>query len=687
MKTIPPKYRNSTVVRELGVNTWEQIFGAIGYKERPELNELSHDSIAQFLCTPQTVEDSLIDALEVVHHLGEGMGRQLLEQAADDAGINLEISDDEADRELAARVWISSRVKRELLKVLARAQAAFGSIQRSSNLKEFAGESSFNIIGIDEEKVKKMVSDWCSEHQKSSVVDIFVYNFDSIWCCDIVRGDPVKKVVEIKDGNQEELSYRPAVLDHIRVEPETGSIGILSRSSTFIPVYREVFGEVLTGNSEFFSGENICSLKPLQEKGKELFESDRPLDILRIDITELRWRRGDKDNFIVKGPDCFRILEDLGAQLTVGELIEAKMRFHIAGDNRPVRVQIKIPNKIAVNREEYEPVINRYLDTVGIRGRFDGEDTKNFWSLYPWHHPESLWRKHIGGDFDTLKEARCFQNVALQTVRHPDADNLSGVMAVESVAPNDVIAIGEDGLGLRTLTPSDYKGYKLDFPRVFNELNRKLELIGSPNQLAGDLWQLGYRVLSDTITIQVYFVTQKPSAETSLRIRQSLNGYRPVLIFPKSCLANTDFPVVHLDITGFYYEDLIGKIIESMQLKDEIDPALWSRADLILDCKRNSIWYQDVKIEGLGVTTHPFKFALLLAQTPGIPVKKEDINRNLSPSSQEDGIARTAKSDLLKKAKKSLEASGHSELAESFKNIVRRHRGGYSINCAVEIIN
>ena len=37
----------------------------------------------------------------------------------------------------------------------------------------------------------------------------------------------------------------------------------------------------------------------------------RAIGIVRVDVVELRWRRGDRDKVWVAGPDCFKILQDL----------------------------------------------------------------------------------------------------------------------------------------------------------------------------------------------------------------------------------------------------------------------------------------------------------------------------------------------------------------------------------------
>ena len=315
---IPPSYRKSTAIRKLSLDTWNNIFFSAGLRESSSAYQ-SYDEISELLINSESVDEILFDALQNIHNLGSPFGRKIIKQAAEDVGEDLEITDDETDEELVARLWISSREKTELLQVITRANAAFGLCQSSRNYKEYVGDTGFTITEIDKDKLELLVSDWCKENKKSGVVDVFVYRFEDTWCCDIVRGDPIKKVSVIADDHQDVLAYRPAVQDHISIEPETGRIRILSSSLKLTQLYRKAIGEVLLDSPTFFSSENICTLEPLLTKGSHIFSDVHFPEINSVNVTELTWRRGDRDSLLVKGSDCLEIIKRFKCKTRNGE--------------------------------------------------------------------------------------------------------------------------------------------------------------------------------------------------------------------------------------------------------------------------------------------------------------------------------------------------------------------------------
>ncbi len=686
---IPSSLRKPTVVRELSLNTWKVVFEESGEAENLGVESFTHDSIVKFLSKNQYVSNQLISALKAIFDLGDNNGRNLIEQSSINVGLVLVVSDDEPDRELAARVWLQSRTNKQYLDVLIGAQVNFEYSRKTKCIREYFGISSFQMSAIDEEKIKTLVSAWCRENKKSEVVDTVVHTMGGVWCCNIVRGDPIKRVAVITEHRQSELSYRPAACDHIRIDPETGRIGILTRSPSFVSMYREVFGEVLTGVPDFFSGENICTLRPLREKGEQLFENDLPHGLQRVRVIELRWQRGGRDNIHIKGKDCFRILSDLGAQLTIGDLIEAKLDFYFAGSVKPSRVSIKVPNRIEIPDDDHEFKISRYLDNVGIRGRFDEAiEQLNFWSLNPWHLPESMWRQQIGEDFDVLRNEGCLQNMELETVKHPDYPTCSGVMSVEYIPGKEqaVVAVSNDEhLGIRTLTPTDYNGYKLDLSKVGTQIANTLSLHGDIKEITNGLWCLGYRVFS-TVTIQVFFAATEPTKDTTVFVSQYSNGHRPVLIIPEGCSSNNNLPIVYSRVTSNDYDDLIRKIVESLQIQNDVEPQLYLPHDLILDCRRNRTWYKGQEIKGLDATTHPFKFAKKVIEANGELVSKYDLNEYISPCNPEEGVAKAAKSDFLKKIKKTY--TDLNEIApDEVKNIFQSKSRGYYLGCTAIVLS
>lgn len=684
---IPPSYRKPTVVRQLEVATWKMIFEKIGEVDNLDLKKLSYDSVDKFLCSNQPVSTQFILALKAVTELGNHAGRNLIEQASVDVALALDTSDEESDGELVARVWMQSLNNVQYSDVLTRALFSFEFSRKTKNIKEYVGESGFLIDSIDSDQIESMVSGWCRENKKSEVVSTYLYKIDAIWYCNIIRGDPIKRVAVIAENRQEALSYQPAAYDHVRIDPETGRIGILTRSSVFLSVYREVFGEVLTGKSGFFSGENICTLKPLQIMREKLFENNLPHDLQRVRVVELRWQRGNNDNIIVKGKDCFQILHDLGAKLITGNLIETKLDFYFSGSFRPSRVSIKVPNRIEIPENKHELSITRYLDKIGIRGRFDDAlDKIDFWSLNPWHYSESMWRQQIGEDFDILRKEKCFHNIDLETVRSPDYPDSSGVMGVEHIGNDTIIGISEeDHIGVRTLTTSDCEGYKLDLLKVAIQIGDKLSLQGDITEMKSGLFSIGHRSLSSLVDIQVYLVTEEPTKDTSEVIKQHSNGYQSVLIIPEGNTCDIRIPIVHSRITSGYFDDLIRKIVERLGVHQEVDPPLWLHHDLILDSKNNKAWFKGHEIQKLDVSTHPFKFAKKIVEANGESVAKEKLNEYLSPHNLDDGVARKAKSDFIKKIKNTFDAIGIAQ-PDEVSQIFRTVKGGYAIKCSARII-
>jgi len=681
---IPPSFRKPTVVRELALNTWMSVFEKAGEIENLGSENLSYDSIAKFLCKNQHVSNQFISALKAVYELGDNIGRNLIEKASIDVGLALKASDDESDRELAARIWLQSRTNKQYLDVLIRAQVNFAYSRKTKCIREYVGESSFSVDTLDGDKIKNIISMWCRENKKSEVVDTVVYKIDGVWCCNIVRGDPIKRVAIITENRQSELSYRPAACDHIRIDPETGRIGILTRSSSFIPIYRKVFGEILTGNPDYFSGENICTLKQLQKKGGQLFEKNLPHNILRVKTVELRWQRGGHDSIYIKGSDCFRILRDLDVQLKVGSLVEAKLDFYFAGSKKPSRVSIKVPNRIEIPGDEHELVITRYLDNVGIRGRFDDPiNHLDFWSLNPWHLSESMWRQQIGEDFDTLRKAGCFNNIELETVKHPTG---SGIMKVEHIFDKAVIGVSdEDHIGIRTLTPTDYNGYELNLSKIGAQISNSLALLGDVKEVNNGLWCLGYRSFT-TVTIQVFFATSEPINNTTAIVNQCSNGYKPVLIIPDGCSYNDNLSIVYSQITSNDFDDLLQKIIESLQIQEHVDPPTYlPNYDLILDCAKNKTWYKGHEIKNLDAVTQPFRFAQKVAEAKGELVTKNSLNKFLSPSSTDEKVASKAKSDFTNKIKAAFEDLGETMPSEA-KSIFLSKRGGYYLGCTAKVL-
>lgn len=683
---LPTGFHDVTALMEVTPPTWMRVLGAAGEESRLHGTELTHQSLWHSLTTVAPGRE-LIDALDVIVELGTESGRDLLHQAANDQQVSLGTSDDEPVRELAARVWVESRTSTPLAEVLVRARLNSHDTGQARVYREFIGSGAPSGRPLGRPALLAAVADWCVRNQMSEAIEVYLYQDDGESRCEVLRGDPVKRVVEIRNGRPSILDFRPAAADHLRYDPETGRLGIATRSPRLLQMYREVLGALLADDTEFFSGENICSLRPLQEHGRELFERHSVPGILHVDVVELRWRRGDRDKVWVRGRDCFKLLRDLGARLLEGEIVEAKLVITFAGGGRRGHVTLKAPNRIDIKAGANERLVERLLSESGIRGDFDGHGQRlDVWSLYPWRMPEAAWRRQVGADFDRLLRQATLRRTTLEAVSHPDHPAAVATLVVAAVDVATVVGASEDpAVGLRTLTSSDLNGYELDIGCAVREISATLQLDGSSGELASGLWLLGRRVFAPTATVAVFLASRQPSEHARSAINDAGKGAQVVLLVPTACTCQLEFPQIECRFPTGPYDGLVGNIVEKLDLQGHVLPPVWLREDLILDRNRERAWFRHVELTKLAGASHPFLFAVKVAIAAGSVVKKEDLNATLSPGSHDDSVAKKAKSDFAAAVKASFKAAGV-EVPADAAEIFSSRSGGYALQVSARVL-
>lgn len=683
---LPTGFHDVTALMEVEPATWRRVLDTAGEDARLRGQRVTHQVLWGSLTTNEPGPE-LLDALEVIVELGTDAGRDLLEQAADDQQVELNANGEPA-RELAARVWVESRTSTAFAEVLVRARVNSHEAGHARTYREFVGEGVPAAgASLDRQRLLDAVKKWCEENAKSEAVEAYSYEVDGEWRCEILRGEALKRVVEIRDGRPSILDFRPAAADHIRYDPETGRLGIATRSPRLLQMYRDVLGSLLANDADFFSGENICSLRPLQQHGRSLFERQRVPGVLHVDVVELRWRRGDRDRIWVRGRDCFQVLHDLGARLNEGELVEARLVISFAGGGRRGHVSLKVPNRIDIKAGANEALVERLLDEAGVRGVFgDDDESRDHWSLHPWRMTERDWRRHVGADFDRLLRQKTLRPTHLDAGTHPDHPAAVGALEIDVPNASTIVGTSDDpAIGLRTLTSSDIAGYELDVARVGGEIAAALELEGAVAEIATGVWSLGRRSLSPTVTLAVFVAMRRPSGDAASVIRDASKGARPTLLLPRGCSSDIEMPHVACRVPSGPYDGVIGAVVELLELQGEVPPPVWIREDLILDQSRGTAWYRRVELTKLRADTHPFTFAVAVAQAGGRLVKKEDLNGLLSRARGDEDVAKKAKADFITAVKASFEAARRECPADVSQIFVSRP-GGYALSATARVL-
>ncbi|MEJ0086409.1 MAG: hypothetical protein WDO72_12035 [Pseudomonadota bacterium] len=674
---------------EVEVATWRALLDANGEQARLSGKAFSHQELIASLVAGD-IAPEFYSALEIVQELGTDDGRAHIQQLANEQSISLPVSaSDLPAREFAAQLILRRAGEQKINELLQVAQLSLRSVESPRKYREYVGKTTPTEAKLNAQKLKAAIESWCRDHQKNDVVTVQVHLVNEEWYCQIVRGDDVKRVMEVKGQAIVPLQYRPAATDLLRFDPKTGRIGIATRYGQMIQGYRAVLGSCLAGDEQFFAGENICSLRPLEEQRGALFAEDRlPLGIRRIDTVELLWRRGERDKVWVRGRDCFKVLDDLEAKLQEGEIAEARLLVHFSVGGRPGQVVLKIPNIIDIKAGGREALVERFLDSVRLRGSFaDDGAPRTFWGLFPWRLKEAEWRRRLGSSFDELVGRRTLRPISLAAVSHPG--HTSGV-ALEVVGTEGGALIGaseDEAVGVRMLTSSDIEGYQLEPADLAQEIQQKIGLQGECRELSNGLWCLGQRTFQLNRDIAVFLCLRQPNDAVAAVVDTEAKTRGTAVVLYPECGHNPVAPGagVACRLPHGPYDDVVEKIVVQLGWQASVPANIWSSADLILDSAKGLGWYRGTALDELRPDTHAFKFAAAVAKAGGNVVSKNDLNSLLSANRSDDEPAKKAKSGFIKAVRASFKAKGLSSPPE-IGALFRAIANGYALQGTAKVL-
>jgi hypothetical protein len=229
-------------------------------------------------------------------------------------------------------------------------------------------------------------------------------------------------------------------------------------------------------------------------------------------------------------------------------------------------------------------------------------------------------------------------------------------------------------------------GYELDVSRIVREIADELELEGTSREITSGVWSLGRRTLSPAVTVAVFLATRQPSDTSAHSARAVANGARPVLLVPLGRASDGDVPQIECRIPHGPYQGLLGRIVERLNLQDQVSPAVYRIEDLLLDPKRGEAWYLGVRLTKLLAGKHPYRFAEKVAGAGGQLVTKNALREHLSPANQDDSLVRKAKSDFVRLVRESFEEAGK-ECPSTVTEIFKAQSGdGYVLKATAYII-
>lgn len=449
-----------------------------------------------------------------------------------------------------------------------------------------------------------------------------------------------------------------------------------------VVAYREMFGQALFGDREFFSEAARCTLTPIQEKGAEIF-NELSAAITKVSLVELVWHPGGATSLRISADDCFEEIERLELPINEGELTEAKIEFVFNGRqlHRKV-VTVRTPNRIANRPDRYAELIDKFLSRVGIRLKARAETRGTLWSLHPWLHSENTWRAALGPQAVYFIERGLLIADELQSVRHPDLPSTSSDLKVRHLSPERIDGVSRsDGLPSRRLSATDVSGYRLDVEGVATRIAAALGCSSPLRKVSGinGAFDMGERQIG-RVTARAIFLSRKPtgpSKDLVERLRQLAGKGRPLLVTPAGCHCDCGLAEVELELENDPFATLLKRGIVAAGLskeasaEDQADAA----ARIVVDPRQGTIRFDGTLLSSIDGQSRHFKFLLELAKANGEVVPASDLNKVLGgrPDAAKDAAKRARQSIALSFKKASLSPP------EDLGKVVVTTNGGYAM--------
>lgn len=650
---LPLVYLDAAAIEEVPIEVWKDVFDTVGWPSSlaSMRDAFGHQDIRNSF-QKDTPTDGLLQALEVLHTLGTESGREAILSAIQDRNVaNVVLPADKGEREFALRFYVAQRTDASLADAFVRAQIQMQEEGNQRRYNEFMGKEARHVEGLDrmKEALRVEILSFCEKSDLGNHVQVEAFEDDGIYIFNILRSHRTQKPLAVVPGHSARatIQFRPVHSDVIKYDTSVGRLQIAVRASSMVEFYRGVMGKALFKDEGFFGGDPVCSLKVLQERGRNALESHGVYKIGRVWMTECLWERGDRELFQIRSTDCFRTMEEIGLPINQGTLLQAKLKCEVVGKStRPVTVNIRIPSRIEVSQKAHEQLIDKLLSAIGIRNAASRQSLPNLWALSPWRHPIHVWRSLFGADTDKLVRERILVPIQLVSVQHPDHPDEGRVLEAHPVSDGDFYGVSRvPEVRSRSLTGTDLDGLELA-PEQFRLYLRSTLGITNGGTVwdTGELLELGVLGVGDH-RLHLFYALQQPLPGIGDRIRARAAGAHPVILLPSphadgcelaSVAIESPLPTRRSSIRQAVFQCGLDGCVPAIHIAPE-------EARLVVDTKIGKVWVDGVEIVGLQTDSHAFQLIELLAQKS--PVSADEVIAKISPGRQDDTTAaRQAKS-------------------------------------------
>jgi hypothetical protein len=330
-------------------------------------------ALAAALMTPERLPDSLNEALFAIDEMATPEGQERLETALADARLSISARPDASRAEIALQAWLAApelvarRHNEQRMLRLTRFEYFRARVPspKSSLLAPPSGQALQALAaGLDA---------WFNRHHRGEeTARVELYPLQNEFWFLVRHGDTFMRAPAVERHRTEIIHYRPERDDLVVYSPPHDEVRIHARTRGERELYRQHFGQLLHGDSDYFADRLAYTLEPLRQQGQDALRSDGLEGISKITLRELEvFSDNGNDHYEVHGAtDLFARGEFAERAIPLaGRLTRAVFEFQFLGCPRKRPVQISPPNVLKLGRHCDARTVDDFFCQRGFRIR------------------------------------------------------------------------------------------------------------------------------------------------------------------------------------------------------------------------------------------------------------------------------------------------------------------------------
>ena len=325
-------------------------------------HEIDYDLLAKILASPEPSGDSILyEALTMIDEMSDDKNFDLLHRMIDNKPYAANLRDNVTVADLALTLWLHEPFLLENA-----VDKAFQGCPRS--FIYFRGDPAELCPAPGEmllSKLTRVLNRVFQRKKRGRNVKIVVLDDDEDYRFMVRKGEPYSRDSAIREnGTSGSVYYRPERFDLVVLRPKIAELrlAIYRKAPWLIEAYRTLFGYTFYRDYNFFSSEDVFSLKPLLTEGTDALVCRDIPGIDEVTIVQLKFRTQHGEIYAFHGPGGLGMLKNLKNDvLTSGEIVSAKFKVRLASSTADRMVTVKDGNMAEFKYDADGEIIEQWL--------------------------------------------------------------------------------------------------------------------------------------------------------------------------------------------------------------------------------------------------------------------------------------------------------------------------------------